>query len=132
MADANLQNDVDAAECGVRILTAPFTRDNFMYAIISDGSRQYKVEEGQELLMDYREAKPGEKLKFEQVLAVGGEGDVKLGAPLVKGASVTAEVLGPVKGEKHVVQILRRRKNMRHKTGFRAIHTRVKIAKITG
>jgi large subunit ribosomal protein L21 len=102
-----------------------------MYAIISDGNRQFKVEEGQELVVDYREIKPGEKLKFEKVLAVGGDGDVKLGSPLVKGASVTAEVLGPAQGEKHVIQKLRRRKNFRKKTGSRAVHTRVKIAKIT-
>ena len=102
-----------------------------MYAIISDGNRQFKVEEGQELVVDYREIKPGEKLKFEKVLAVGGDGDVKLGSPLVKGASVTAEVLGPAQGEKHVIQELRRRKNFRKKTGSRAMHTRVKIAKIT-
>jgi ribosomal protein L21 len=47
------------------------------------------------------------------------------------GASVTAEVLGPAQGEKHVIQELRRRKNFRKKTGSRAMHTRVKIAKIT-
>jgi large subunit ribosomal protein L21 len=102
-----------------------------MYAIITDGSRQYKVEEGQELVVDYRDTKAGEKIKFEKVLAVGGEGDAKLGSPLVKGASVTAEVLGPEQGTKHVIQKLRRRKNTRRKTGFRAMRTRVKIAKIS-
>src|SRR5262245_64851888 len=90
-----------------------------MFAIIADGNRQYRVEEGQELVVDYREAKPGDKLKFENVLAVGGDGDAKLGAPLVKGASVAAEVIGPEKGEKLVIQKLRRRKNFRGKTGAR-------------
>ena len=103
-----------------------------MYAIITDGSHQYKVEEGQELVVDYRELPAGDKFKFEKVLAVGGDGDAKLGSPLVKGASVTAEVVGPVQGEKHVIQKMRRRKNFRKKTGFRAMHTRVKIAKISG
>jgi large subunit ribosomal protein L21 len=102
-----------------------------MYAIISDGNHQYKVEEGQELLVDYRAVPTGEKLKFEKVLAIGGDGDAKLGAPLVSGASVMAEVLGPAQGEKHVIQKLRRRKNFRKKTGSRAMRTRVKIAKIT-
>ena len=101
-----------------------------MYAIISDGKRQYKVEEGQEIVIDYRDVPAGEKIKFEQVLAVGGDGDTKLGLPLVKGASVAAEVLGPEKGEKLVVQKLRRRKNMRRKTGCRQVFTRVKIGKI--
>ena len=49
----------------------------------------------------------------------------------MKGASVTAEVLGPVQGEKHVIQKLRRRKNFRKKTGFRAMFTRVRIAEIS-
>jgi large subunit ribosomal protein L21 len=102
-----------------------------MYAIITDGNRQYKVEEGQELSIDYREAPAGEKLTFDRVLAVSGEGDVRLGAPLVEGASVTAEVLGPGQGPKHVVQKMRRRKNFRRKTGFRAMATRVRIDKIT-
>ena len=102
-----------------------------MYAIISDGSRQYRVEEGQELVIDYRDVPAGEKLSFERVLAVGGEGDAKLGLPLVKGASVAAEVLGPEKGEKLVVQKMRRRKNFRRKTGARQVFTRVRIGKIT-
>ena len=102
-----------------------------MYAIISDGSRQYRVEEGQELVINYRDVPAGEKIKFENVLAVGGEGDTKLGLPHVIGASVAAEVLGPEKGEKLVVQKLRRRKNMRRKTGERHIFTRVRIASIT-
>jgi large subunit ribosomal protein L21 len=67
------------------------------------------------------------------VLAVGGgdDGNAKLGSPLVKGASVTAEVVGPVQGEKHVIQKMRRRKNFRKKTGFRAMFTRVRIAEIS-
>ena len=102
-----------------------------MYAIITDGNRQYKVEPGQEIVVDYRETPAGEKFKFEKVLVVGGDGDAKLGSPLVKGASVTAEVLGPVHGEKHVIQKMRRRKNFRKKTGFRAMFTRVRIAEIS-
>lgn len=101
-----------------------------MYAIISDGSRQYKVEEGQELVIDYRDVPAGEQIKFEQVLAVGGAGDTKLGSPLVEGASVAAEVLGPEQGDKLVIQKLRRRKNMRRKTGCRQVYTRVRVAKI--
>jgi large subunit ribosomal protein L21 len=101
-----------------------------MYAIITDGKRQYKVEEGQELLINYRNIPAGEQLTFDSVLAVGGEDDAKLGSPLVKGASVAAEVLGPAKGDKLVIQKLRRRKNMRRKTGERHIFTRVRIGKI--
>ncbi|MCA9232106.1 MAG: 50S ribosomal protein L21 [Planctomycetales bacterium] len=104
-----------------------------MYAIIADGGRQYKVEEGQELAIDFRELSAGEKVTFDRVLAVSdGQGDLKLGAPTVAGASVEAEVVGSEKGEKLVVQKFRRRKNSRRKTGHRSIYTRVKIAKISG
>ena len=103
-----------------------------MYAIIADGGRQYKVEEEQELTLDFRDVPVGEQLTFDQVLAFSdGEGDLKLGAPHLEGVSVTADVVGPEQGEKLVVQKLRRRKNSRRKTGHRAMHTRVKIASIS-
>ena len=103
-----------------------------MYAIIADSGRQFKVEEGQELTVDFREGSAGDKLTFEKVLAVSdGEGSLQLGTPTLDGASVEAEVLGAKKGEKLVVQKIRRRKNSRRKTGHRSIYTRVKIGKIT-
>lgn len=103
-----------------------------MYAIIVDGGRQYKVEEGQVLAVDLREAREGESVTFDRVLAVGSGADLKLGAPTVDGASVTAEVLGTAKGPKIEVQKLRRRKNSRRHTGHRKSFTRVKISKIAG
>jgi large subunit ribosomal protein L21 len=101
-----------------------------MYAIIVDGGRQYKVEEGQVLDVDYRDVPKGDALTFDKVLAVSGESGLKLGTPAVDGASVTAEVVGAKQGEKLVVQKLRRRKNSRRKTGHRQLYTRVKISKI--
>lgn len=104
-----------------------------MYAIISDGGRQLKVTEGAEVTVDYRDVPAGQTLKFDRVLAVSdGSGDLKLGGPLVAGAVVEAEVLGPAKGPKLVVQKMRRRKNFRKKTGHRSIYTTVRISKITG
>jgi large subunit ribosomal protein L21 len=130
--DAPARNCYTQGFLTVRKLTLPFRKSTVMYAIISDGSRQLKVEEGQEVLIGYRDMKAGEKLTFDRVLAVGGDGDAKLGLPLVQGASVTAEVVGPAQGEKHIIQKMRRRKNFRKKTGFRAMFTRVKIGKISG
>ena len=103
-----------------------------MYAIISDSGKQFKVEEGQELDIDFRDAAKGEELKFDRVLAVSGEDGLKLGSPTVDGASVSAEVLGVQQGEKLVVQKIRRRKNSRRKTGHRQMYTRVRIGKIEG
>lgn len=105
---------------------------NPMYAIIADSGRQYRVEAGQELDIDFREAEKGDKVTFETVLAVSGDDGLRLGKPEVSGATVTAEVLGAKMGEKLVVQKFRRRKNSRRKTGHRQLHTRVKIESING
>lgn len=104
-----------------------------MYAIISDGGRQLKVTQGEELLVDYRDVPAGQSVTFDRVLAVSdGSGDLKLGAPTVAGASVVAEVIGPEKGPKLVVQKLRRRKTYRRKTGHRSVCTKVRISSIKG
>ncbi|HEX5445586.1 MAG TPA: 50S ribosomal protein L21 [Pirellulales bacterium] len=100
-----------------------------MYAIIADGGRQYRVSEGDELLVDYRDTQKGEQVTFGRVLAVGGDSP-RLGQPSVDGAVVKAEVLGPELGPKLVVQKLRRRKNSRRKTGHRQLFTRVRIQAI--
>jgi large subunit ribosomal protein L21 len=101
-----------------------------MYAIILDGGRQFKVAEGQEVLVDYREIAKGETVTFDQVLAISNDDDVTLGQPTVEGASVSAEVLGPTQGKKLVVQKLRRRKNSRRRTGHRQLYTKLRVAKI--
>lgn len=103
-----------------------------MYAIIQDGGRQYKVQEGQELEIDYRSIPSGGEVKFEQVLAVSQGEQLNLGLPLVDGASVTAEVLEVAQGPKLTVQKFRRRKNSRRKTGHRQMVTKVRITKISG
>lgn len=103
-----------------------------MYAIIVDGGRQYKVSEGEVLDLDYRDVQGGETLKLDRVVCISNGTDVKLGAPTVDGAVVSAEVIGPQKGEKIYIQKFRRRKNHRRRTGHRQLYTRVRISKIEG
>jgi large subunit ribosomal protein L21 len=103
-----------------------------MYAIFVDGGRQYKVTEGQVLDLDYRDVPSGETLKLERVLCLSKEGTVKLGEPNIAGASISAEVIGPQKGDKIYIQKFRRRKNHRKRTGHRQLYTRVRISKIAG
>jgi large subunit ribosomal protein L21 len=102
-----------------------------MYAIIEDGSRQLKVEEGQELDIDYRDLPAGEAITFDRVLAIRDEAGLKLGRPALAGATVAAKVVSLVQGPKLVVQKFRRRKTYRRRTGHRQIHTRVLIEKIS-
>ncbi|OHB77559.1 MAG: 50S ribosomal protein L21 [Planctomycetes bacterium RBG_16_64_10] len=101
-----------------------------MYAIIADGGRQYKVEEGQELDVDFRDLPTGDELAFERVLAIRNDEGVQLGKPTLEGARVTAQVVGVSLGKKLVVQKMRRRKNSRRKTGHRQLFTRVRIRNI--
>lgn len=102
-----------------------------MYAIIVDGGKQYKVREGQEVTLDYREGTAGEKLTFDRVLATSDGTNVKIGQPALSGASVAAEIVGTVQGPKLTVQKFRRRKNSKRRTGHRQVHTVVKIGKLS-
>jgi large subunit ribosomal protein L21 len=101
-----------------------------MYAIISEGGRQFRVEEGQQLDIDYRDVPVGDEVRFERVLAYQDDSQLSVGQPVLEGAQVTAEVLSVVQGPKLVVQKARRRKTYRRKTGHRQLYTRVKINKI--
>jgi large subunit ribosomal protein L21 len=103
-----------------------------MYAIIEDSGCQLKVEEGQEVRIDMREQEiePGGKIQFDRVVAVRDGSGLRMGKPLLAGASVTAEVLAEVQGPKLVIQKFRRRKNFRRKTGHRQPYLTVKITRI--
>jgi large subunit ribosomal protein L21 len=103
-----------------------------LYAVVADGGRQYTVQEGQQLAVDFRHLPAGSEIVFDQVLAVSRAGKLTIGAPKVKGAAVKAEVLGTEQGEKIFVQKFARRKNYRRRTGHRSLHTLVRIASISG
>jgi len=102
-----------------------------VYAVIVDGGRQYRVMEGQELEIDFRHLPAGSEVVFEDVLAVSKSGQLTIGKPKVKGATVKAEVLGLVQGEKIYVQKFKRRKNYRRRTGHRAVSTKIRVSAIT-
>lgn len=101
-----------------------------MYAIIEDAGSQFRVEEGDELVVDYRDIPVGESIEFERVLAYRNEEGVTLGQPFLPAARVVGEVLQVEQGPKLSVGKLRRRKNSRRRTGHRQLHTRVRIDKI--
>lgn len=104
-----------------------------MYAIISDGSHQHRVEEGQLLEVERHTdlAPDATTVVFDRVLFVGGlEDGSRIGQPLVEGARVTASVVGEVKGEKLIIQKRRRRKHYSLKKGHRQKYLHVKVEKI--
>lgn len=102
-----------------------------MYAIVRDGSSQLRVEVGAKVRLALREgAEPDSKVELNEVLLVGSGDDVKVGTPLVKGASVTARVSGEGLGPKLIVYRYRRRKNSDKKRGHRQHFTDAVIESI--
>ena len=100
-----------------------------MYAIIKNGGKQYKVQEGDILSLDKMSLEPKATIEIEEVLAVNN-GELKVGAPFVEGAKVTAEVINEGREKKVVIFKKRRRKDSKLKRGFRRDFTRVRITKI--
>lgn len=101
-----------------------------MYAIIEEGGKQFKVTSGDTIQVDRAVEGDARNLTFDRVLFVGGEGQPKIGAPLVSGATVTADVIGPVKGPKVTTVKYKRRKGYHKKIGHRQQYTSVKITGI--
>jgi len=103
-----------------------------MFAVIEDGSHQYRIQEGDLVTVDYRgDANPGEAISFDRVLLANAGGASLIGKPHIDGALVEAEVVeAQLKGPKLEVQKLRRRKNSRRHTGHRQKYTSVRVKAI--
>ena len=102
-----------------------------MYAIVEDGGKQYKVSEGDTLLLERRDLDEGQKqITLDQVLMVGEGADAKIGAPTVAGASVTAAVVDELKTPKITGIKFKRRKGYMRKFGHRQQMLKVHIDKI--
>ena len=101
------------------------------YAIIRTGGKQFRVESGRTYKIPSLEGEPGAKVEFAEVL-LGSDGKaVSTGAPLVKGAKVSAEIVRHGRGDKIVIFKQKRRKNYARKRGHRQGFTEVKIKTIS-
>ncbi|EKM99761.1 MULTISPECIES: 50S ribosomal protein L21 [Acidocella] len=101
-----------------------------MFAVIRTGGKQYRVTPDAVLKVEKLEAEAGSTVTFTDVLAVGGEGSLKLGAPVVAGASVTATVIAQDRLDKVLIFKKRRRQNSRRKNGHRQHVTVLRISGI--
>lgn len=101
-----------------------------MYAVIKTGGKQYRVVPGQAIKVETIEAEPGTEVTFDQVLAVGNDGDVRVGTPLVAGASVKATVLRQGRHPKVTIFKMRRRKHFQKHAGHRQNFTEIRIDSI--
>ena len=100
-----------------------------MYAIIATGGKQYKVAEGDVIRVEKLGVEAGETVTFDQVLAVS-DNEMKVGNPLVEGATVTASVVENGRGKKVIVYKYKRKTGYHKKNGHRQQFTEVKIEKI--
>jgi large subunit ribosomal protein L21 len=102
-----------------------------MFAVIVSGGKQYRVQEGQTLKLEKLAVDQGAKVEFDRVLLVSNGDDVKVGAPVVEGAKVSAEVVGHGRGDKVTIIKFRRRKHHMKRQGHRQWFTEVKITGIS-
>ena len=101
-----------------------------MYAVIVTGGKQYRVAPGETIRVEKLEVEPGSTLELDEVLLVADGESVKIGAPRIAGARVTATVLKQGRGEKLIIYKYRRRKGYRRKTGHRQPFTALQITAI--
>src|SRR6266850_4615729 len=98
-----------------------------MYAVVSSGGKQYRVEAGTTLTLERVDGEPGASVTFDRVLLIADGDEVTVGTPTVVGASVSATVLGEALGPKLVIFKFKQKVKYRRRTGHRQHMTRVRI-----
>jgi large subunit ribosomal protein L21 len=103
-----------------------------MYAVVRTGGKQVRVAPGQAVRVETLAGVPGERVAFDEVLLVGGEGEPRLGRPLVPGARVVGTIVRHGRARKLTIFKSKRRKNYRRKQGHRQDYTEVRVEAIEG
>jgi large subunit ribosomal protein L21 len=101
-----------------------------MFAVIKTGGKQYRVAANDLIRIERIEGTPGDIVELGQVLMVGGESGIEVGSPLVSGATVAAEVVGHVRGDRIIIFKKRRRHHYRRRNGHRQDLTALRITEI--
>ena len=103
-----------------------------MYAVVRSGGKQYRVSPGGSVRVEKLSGEVGSKVTLDEVLMIGGEGDVKIGTPTVDGASVSGTIMAQGRGDKIRVFKMKRRKGYRRTQGHRQDYTEIAIDGISG
>ncbi len=103
-----------------------------MYAVVRTGGKQHRVEPGERVKIEKLEGDVGAEVSLDDVLLIGGEGEPKIGRPVVSGAKVTAKIIAQGRGEKVRVFKRRKRKGFHKTIGHRQSFTEIEITGITG
>lgn len=101
-----------------------------IYAVIEVGGKQYKVAPKQTIEVERMDVAEGDRVEIDRVLFIGGDGDVLVGDPIIKGAKVVATCLGEAKGEKVIVFKYKSKVRYRRKTGHRQTYTKILVNEI--
>jgi large subunit ribosomal protein L21 len=102
-----------------------------MFSIVEQDGFQFKVSQGDTIRVPRIDAEKGSEISLQKVLMVGDGTTVKIGTPVVSGATVTAKVIDHIKGDKVLIMKKKRRKTYKKKTGHRQLHTTLQIMSIT-
>ena len=102
-----------------------------MYAIIATGGKQYRVQEGDQIMVEKLHGDPGEKVEFSDVLLLADGDDVTIGTPLVEGSKVIGEVQEHARAKKIEIIKFKRRKHHMKRMGHRQHYTNIKITGIS-
>ena len=101
-----------------------------MYAVVKTGGKQYRVSLGDRVKIEKIPGEVGAEVNFDQVLMIGGTDDVKVGTPVVSGATVSARIVKQDRSKKVMVFKFKRRKGYKKKQGHRQAYTQVEITGI--
>jgi large subunit ribosomal protein L21 len=101
-----------------------------MYAVVRSGTKQYRVEPGQRVRVERMAGAVGDTVELGEVLMLGGEGDARIGKPLVAGAKAVGKIVDQGRGPKLLLFKMKRRKNYRRKQGHRQDFTEILVDRI--
>ena len=103
-----------------------------MYAVIRSGGKQHRIETGQSFRVEKLAGSVGDSVELDEVLLVGGEGEARVGRPLVEGAKAVGVITAQARGPKITIFKMKRRKGYRRKQGHRQAYTEIRVDKIEG
>jgi large subunit ribosomal protein L21 len=103
-----------------------------MYAVVRTGGKQVRVAPGDAVWVERLPGEVGASIELPEVLLIGGDGETRIGAPVVTGARVVATITDHGRGEKITIFKAKRRKRYRRKLGHRQEYTQIRVEKIEG
>ena len=103
-----------------------------MYAVVRTGGKQVRVEPGQAVRVEKLEGEVGDRIELSDVLMVAGEGDARIGTPVLEGVKVVGTITNQGRGPKIVIFKMKRRKGYRRKAGHRQFYTEILVDGIDG